>query len=212
MIEAPKPSEIGNVFGLHQPHHMLSKLLWEIYELTNSMSVWEESGSWPVPMFQAFNTAVTAWHITDWLWQSNLETRTALRKRYGIFEDETQKGLRKGLEAFQNAVAKENRSLYICREIANGSKHMRTTKREGKIRAMAKWDPVVDGAGLVKPGDLVMSLRVADGDAETDAEMCFINALGYWERLFNDEKLLVGKARLPDKIIKASEPSAAKAF
>jgi hypothetical protein len=42
--------------------------------------------------------------------------------------------------------------------------------------------------------------------------MCFINALGYWERLFNDEKLLVGKARLPDKIIKASEPSAAKAF
>lgn len=183
---------------------MLSKLLWEIYELTNSMSVWQENGSWPVPMFQAFNTAVTAWHITDWLWQSNLQTRTLLRKRYGVFNDETKKGLHKGLEAFQNAVAKESRDLYICREIANGSKHMRTRKRDEKVRATAKWDAVVEGVGLVKAGDLVLSLRVTDGEQEMDAEWCFIQALGYWERLFNDLNLIVGKARLPDKIIRDS--------
>lgn len=207
MVEPLKSSDIGNVFAMHEPQHMLSKLLWEIYELTNSMSVWMENGQWPVPIFQAFNTAVTAWHITDWLWLSSPETRAIIRKRYGVFDDETQKGLRKGLEAFQNTVAKENRDLYICREIANGSKHMRTTKRDETVRAMAKWSPVVEGAGLVKPGDLVLNLRIADGETESDAEGCFIEAFGYWEKLFTDEKLMVGKARLPDKIIRA-EPSA----
>ena len=103
---------------------------------------------------------------------------------------------------FQNKIAKDCRDLYICREIANGSKHMRTDKRDEKVRAMAKWSAVVEGAGLVKPGDLVMDLRIADGDKERDAELCFIEALGYWEKLFNDEKLMVGKARLPDKIIR----------
>jgi hypothetical protein len=80
---------------------------------------------------------------------------------------------------------------------------MRTEKRDEKVRAVAKWDPLIAGAGLVKPGELVMDLKIADGDKERDAEICFIEAFGYWEKLFNEEKLMVGKTRLPDKIIRA---------
>jgi hypothetical protein len=54
--------------------------------------------------------------------------------------------------------------------------------------------------GYRKPGELVISLCAADGDKETDTEACFIEALGYWENLFNDLELMAGKAKLPAKI------------
>ena len=75
MAETPKPSDIQNVLALNKPQHMLSKLLWEIFHMTNSMSVHEDNGQSPEPIIWAFNCAVTAWHITDWLWQSDTETR-----------------------------------------------------------------------------------------------------------------------------------------
>jgi hypothetical protein len=40
MAEAPKPSEIKNVLAMDDPQQMLAKLLWEIHELTEAMSVW----------------------------------------------------------------------------------------------------------------------------------------------------------------------------
>jgi hypothetical protein len=67
MAEFPKPSDIPNVFGLNQPQHMLSKLLSEIFQLQTSLSVWTKRTEFPEPLFIAFNVAVTAWHITDWL-------------------------------------------------------------------------------------------------------------------------------------------------
>jgi hypothetical protein len=92
-----KPSEIPNVFAMNQPQHMWVKLAWELQHLTDSMSVWEDNGPYPEPVFRAFNTAVTAWHITDWLWQSSPETRAILKKRFGISGKETTAGIKKGL-------------------------------------------------------------------------------------------------------------------
>jgi hypothetical protein len=63
---------------------------------------------------------------------------------------------------------------------------------------------VVEGAGLAKPGDLIMSLRIADGTDERDAVLWFIEAFGYWERLLPDEKIVAKNGRLPDKIIRAT--------
>ena len=40
MVEAIKPSDIPNVFGLNEPQHMLSKLYFEIMKLMDSLSVW----------------------------------------------------------------------------------------------------------------------------------------------------------------------------
>jgi hypothetical protein len=129
MVESPKPSEIQNVLAMDDPQQMLAKLLWEIRELTDAMSVWVDNEEFPVAIFIAFNAVVTAWHITDWLWQSSSERRAALAKRYNFAYAETETGIRKGLERFQNAVVEDCRALYVCREIANGSKHMRRKKQ-----------------------------------------------------------------------------------
>src|ERR1700683_2706025 len=189
MVQTPKPSDIPNVFAMDQPQHMWVKLAWELQHLTDSMSVWkEDEGAYPEPVFRAFNTAVTAWHISDWLWQSSVDTRAILKKRFGISAKETAAGMNKGLRRFQDAVVEECRALYVCREIANGSKHMRKSNPDPTIKAMAKWDPAVEAVGLAKPGDLVMSLTIADGGDERDAVLWFIDALGFWERLMAAEK------------------------
>lgn len=203
MIEIPRQSDIQNVFAMHEPQHMLSKLLWEIDKLITSLSVWTKNEGFPEPIFIAFNAAVTAWHMTDWLWQSRPETRELLSKRYSFaFNEGTRNGLREGLEAFQDAVAAESRHLYVCREVANGSKHMRKSRSDPDVSAVARWHLAIDGAGLVKPGDLMMSLVIIDGEHEEDASHWFIQAFGYWDQLFTKQKLITETARLPDTIIK----------
>lgn len=201
MVETGQAASISNVFVMSHPQHMPAKLSWELEYLTSCMSVWEDNNGYPEPIYRAFNTAVTAWHISDWLWQSDAATRAILKKRFKVSAKETTAGWKKGLKRFQNALAKESRALAICREIANGSKHMRTSKPDPKIKALTKWSPVVEGVGLAKPGDLIMSLMVADGEKEQDAVLWFIDAFGYWTKLFEAENLAAAEAPLPQKIV-----------
>jgi hypothetical protein len=79
MVETPKASEIPNVFAMNEPQHMWVKLAWELEHLTTCMSVWEEEEPYSEAIFRAFKTAVTAWHISDWPWQSNPEHPRSLR-------------------------------------------------------------------------------------------------------------------------------------
>jgi len=206
VVEAPKPSDIPNVFGLNEPQHMVSKLYFEIQQLMDSLSVWTKSGSFPEPLFIAFNTAVTAWHITDWLWESREPTRALMKRRFKFdYNEWSQNGRNTGLDKFQDAVASDCRPIYICREIANASKHMRRKKIDPAIKAVAEWYPALEAVGHVKVGDLAMSLTILDGDERQDAERLFIDAAGYWENLLRAENLITAEARLPDKIIRARQ-------
>jgi hypothetical protein len=201
-MEIPKPSDIQNVFALNKPQHMLSKLLWEIDGLSRSLSVWTKKTEFPTPLFIVWNAVVTAWHITDWLWQSTPEIRAILAKRYNLkFVEGSKNALRDGLEEFQDAVVKDSRFLYVCREIANGSKHMRKNKIDPEITAEARWNVAVAGAGHVRPGDVILSLFIVDGDDEHDANRWLIQAFGYWEQVFTQENLVSVQSRLPDKVI-----------
>jgi hypothetical protein len=195
MNQAPAANAIPNVLAMSEPLHMWQKLVWELRELIDSLAMDDE------PAFRAFNTAVTAWHLSDWLWQSGPEARAALKKRFKISYKETQGGIRKGLAKFQRSVREDCRALKVCREIANGSKHMRTDSPDPAIKAMASWDPVVEREGLARPADLIMGLRIADGDKEQEAVLWFIDALGYWDRLMAEEKLLEGAKPMPKEII-----------
>jgi hypothetical protein len=202
MAEAPKPSEIPHVLAMDDPQQMLAKLFWEIHELTDKMSVWIDNEEFPVAIFIAFNAVVTAWHITDWVWQSSPERRAAIAKRYGFAYAETETGIRKGLERFQEAISKECRALYVCREIANGSKHMRRKKADPDVKAKAEWHKSLEKVGVVNVGDYVMSMTITDGNEELDPVMWLIEAAGYLEKLFREEKWITNEKRLPDKIIR----------
>jgi hypothetical protein len=93
------------------------------------------------------------------------------------------RGRNTGFDRFQKAVVKECRPLYICREIANASKHMRRRKSDPTIKAVAQWHPAIENVGHAKAGDLVMTLDIFDGEVQHDAEKLFIDAAGYWEKL-----------------------------
>jgi hypothetical protein len=189
VVEAPKQSDIQNVFAMHQPQHMMAKLVWELEKLMDSMSVWTDNKGYAVPIFAAFNTAVTAWHISDWLWQSRTEPRATLAKRFKLSYSEGTKNQRHvGLKRFQEAIVAENRPLYVCREIANGSKHMRKHSVDPNIRAIVEWLPAVEKVGVVEPRDLVPNLMIADGSDRRDAAQWFIEAFGFWEQLIRSRE------------------------
>ena len=102
MSKSPVQSDIQNVLAMNKPQHMLSKLLWEIFHMTNSMSVHEDNGQFPEQIFWAFNCAVTAWHITDWLWQSDAETRAILSDRFKLnYQEGSTSARRRGLNDFR---------------------------------------------------------------------------------------------------------------
>jgi hypothetical protein len=82
---------------------------------------------------------VTAWHITDWLWESSESTRALMKKRFNFdYNEWSQRGHNTGLSEFQSKVAADCRPLYICREIANASKHMRRKQPDPSIKAVAE--------------------------------------------------------------------------
>ncbi len=210
MVEVPKPSEIQNVLTMDDPEQMLAKLLWEIRELTDAMSVWEDNEAFPKAVFIAFNAVVTAWHITDWLWQSSKERREALAIRYNFGYAETDTGIRRGLERFQEAVIRDFRALYVCREIANGSKHMRRKKAAPDVKAKAEWHQAWEKVGVVNVGDYVMTMTITDGSETLDPIRWFIDAFGYWETLFREQNWIQDDKRLPDKIIRAPQALSAE--
>lgn len=204
MAEPPPPSTIKNVLAMDDPQQMVAKLLWEIRELTTSMSVWVDNEEFPIAVFIAFNGIVTAWHITDWVWMSSRERRVILAKKYGFNYAETDTGIRKGLERLQEALVKDCRALYVCREIANGSKHMRRKKSDPDVKAKAEWHKALERVGVVDVGDYVMSMSITDGSETLDPIHWLIEAFGYWETLFRDEGWISNEKRLPDKIIRAA--------
>jgi hypothetical protein len=202
MAQPPPSSDIPNVFGMNEPQHMLMKLYTEIQSLTESLSVWTKTDGFPKPLFIAWNTAVTAWHITDWLWASRQATRDLLSKRYKFeYNEVTQSGRENGLRAFQKVICEECRELKACEEIANASKHMRRPNNDPDIRVALDWKPAPKDVGLVKKGDLVMDLVVYDKEKKTDAQLVFIEAAGYLETLLKDQNIIAKDAPLPPKVI-----------
>jgi hypothetical protein len=80
------------------------------------------------------------------------------------------------------------RALYVCREVATGSKQMRKSKVDPDVRAKAEWHKGLATVGLVNAGDYVMSLTIGDGKDELDSI-----------RWFRDENWIKTEKRLPTK-------------
>jgi hypothetical protein len=126
-------------FGLRDSRDILEKLTWELGNL-----FLRQRYDIAVCQYHAFNCAVTAWHVTDWLWQ-DVESSPALRTRL-----EKEIGPLKNDKAFQKYVSGECNALILCQQIANGSKHCRLTRGKSDPDVTAEisdlGDPViVDG-------------------------------------------------------------------
>jgi hypothetical protein len=187
MIVPEEPSDrLDKVFMLKNPAHMLTKLHWEIYNLKKTLSEQPEHiGHIHAPAYCAFNCAVTAWHMTDWIWQSSSSNhRLDILQSLGV---PAGKDDEKDFAAFCNAVRSESRPLHICRQIATGSKHMIVSKYpDPAIRAETGLEITPARAGSMRAGDPLATfayrLVISDGESKHNAVQVFTGAFKSWER------------------------------
>ncbi|MBY8952679.1 hypothetical protein J1G36_12320 [Pseudomonas carnis] len=99
-------------FGARCLDDMVWKLVWEIQNLERE----ERSTTGPFKQekeaeFAAFNCAISAWHILDWVWKTCSQEQKKQVSPTGTFKD------------FKAAMAAECQSLLICQTLCNSSKH-----------------------------------------------------------------------------------------
>jgi hypothetical protein len=159
----PRTFALENCWDVH------AKLEWEIDGLKAAPT---DRGPQELA-YRAFNCAVTAWHLTDWIW----DEMTELQK--------TSLGLT-GRGSFQNLCREQSQPLHICRQIAVASKHaMVSAKPDPNVQTAMDMDVREFRAGDTAGTPLTngrWKLTVHDGEAEHEAVRVFEEALHFWDQ------------------------------
>ncbi|WP_441268107.1 hypothetical protein AB7G19_22405 [Bradyrhizobium sp. 215_C5_N1_1] len=156
--------------GLERPLDLLAKLDWEIEQL--GLPPDQEV----VASYRAFNCAVTAWSICDWVW--NFATPD-LRER---FRAQSPNPDAKGSEPLASLLRERSRELAICQQLANGSKHF-ILDRHNDVSVSSYRSPGVslyvsdDGRSRVVPAHGVF---IKDGEHTYSDLGLFSRAHNYW--------------------------------
>jgi hypothetical protein len=109
----------------------------------------------------AFNAAVTAWHLCDWVFKEFDDTQ---RQKFEF----------KKLADLQNYVRRECRVLHLCRQAATASKHWVVEKHA---------DPTVK---TVVSGERGWTIYFEDNGKKIAADQVFIEARNFWDKFIRD--------------------------
>ena len=180
------PKSPRRVFLLATPANLFQKLNWEIRGLAEKLSSQsaDDFGSHLDASYYAFNAAVTAWHLTDWVWTyTDVASKEEIADRLGLDLSKCKSSIGR-LKAFQEAMLQSSQALKICCEIANGSKHME--ERNGsEILASVSWTTRHASAGELKAGDPIATftynLVVRDSENEFTALEVFKSVENFWQ-------------------------------
>jgi hypothetical protein len=126
-----RPEPPGKTLVLATPSDVYSKLLWELGNLKGSGA---EEALHDELAYHAYNFAVTAWHLIDWVWTASDDNlRTCIS---GFFEGATISKM----QHLTKAIAGRYRTIHVCGQIANGSKHYIADRTDDPaIEAKAPW-------------------------------------------------------------------------
>jgi hypothetical protein len=127
----------GHVFRVRSTHDIFRKLYREKQRFENATS--NEQGL-ADQVDAALNFALTAWHITDWVW---VRRRDELREYFGVGT----------LGEFQNEIRRRCPGLAVCDVIANAAKHGgAANEREDRpeIETVLVAHPVAEGEAGVE--------------------------------------------------------------
>ena len=157
----------------------LEKLRWELNNL-----FCRQRYDIAVCSYHAFNCAVTAWHVTDWLWQdisSSLELKTKMQEKN--MNSWTK------CEEFQHYVRENCRALRLCYQIATGSKHcLMERKPDSTISAV-----ISDGEGYDYGNPIIV-----EGDTHHMADKVFHEALSWFEVFLRDWNIFPEEPFVPN--------------
>jgi hypothetical protein len=165
--------------GLHSAEDLLRKLRWEMGEMERKI---DKVPNDEVGAYHAFNAAVTAWHICDWVWET---APIGLRERLKCDSPEPSA---QGVRLLQALVSEQCRELYICRQLATGAKHFRVD-RSNDPAVTTSLETCIDVFESKTSGKLVhcvpgTGVFVNDGVTIYSGLGLFSRALHYWESFF----------------------------
>jgi hypothetical protein len=179
------------VFVLSTPADMAAKLEWEIESFTSTMfHQMKQPEAFRSAGYQAFNCAVTAWHLADWTWAYADESiEGELAKRFGFKMKIRDRDNR---NQFLEAVAAASRDIHIWRYIANSSKHLKLDKVEDRgFRGKIGYGRIPAGHnGEVKE---VFGFLIVDKGETILIERIFSRACEYWKQLLLEIGYLDGE-------------------
>lgn len=166
-------------FGLTSPLDLIGKLEREIGRLGASEE--PDSVDHKNQADHAINCALTAWHISDWVFVSGLKTDTVSANSLGNF---------------QKQLIDDCSDLGICKDLANGSKHFKIDRPEQSNVSQTSNRKTVGGGitkslskPLVRPlvssltgGHTVLLVEVSmKNGGRVKAITLFENVLSYWQ-------------------------------
>jgi len=185
VIKIPIPDPpLDHVFSLTRTRHLFGKFAWEIREFEDSIKNPDDSPfAFQHPAYHAFNCAITAWHIADWVWKEAGDEWKALIAG--------QLGCKNDFNSFKSAVCEKHRSIKICQQIANGSKHMTLSRPEERIRAKVI-------SKFSEGGNFSAELVVTDGEEMRPVLSIFKEAFDRWHDELSTWGFVEARAIFPD--------------
>ncbi len=165
--------ESGHVFRMRSVHDIFRKLYRERrrFELAGSDNEGRQN-----QVDAAVNFAITAWHMTDWVWQRQ---ERELCERFGV----------RCKREFLNKMREQCPDLKVCDVIANAAKHGGTAdKREDRpeIETVLVAEPVAEGGAGVElyavVADRKWSLRIEVNGRSEDPHALFYRVFGFWSQ------------------------------
>lgn len=143
----------NKVFALENCRDLLDKLQWEIDQFDSDADI-------EVRAYHAFNAAVTAWQLADW-----------------IFEDMTEaQRIATGLHSLGDLQdhARTERALYLCQQIATSSKHAIMRNHSDDLV-----DVAVSAVGETE-AEITWLFRITDANTKREAVEVFELAHAFW--------------------------------
>lgn len=179
-MRIPILERLPKVFTLSTPQHLLGKLRWEVAGFKRAEASKHRLGWHLTASYHAANCAITAWHMTDWIWQYlGEQDRRDLAEALGVTPVT--------LPEFQAYVRNASRALNCCRDIATGSKHMKLTRpgADPDVDAKAEWGHAAAKRGKAEPvgtpASYTTHLLVTDRQGTRPAREIFEEAFTYWD-------------------------------
>ena len=197
----PSRFESPTTFAIDTPSAMLAKLKRELNRVAEASFLHDDL------VDHGTNCAITAWHITDWVWRARFKDDPAAQDDLLAAESELRKSKKGEGEGnapprwFKEYVTRECPALALCQDIANGFKHVIVKIPRGRdspgavaTTASAKTAPAkvfnldqstlgsagLDGPGFT-PGGQMYELKIQDSRGERqNAIDVFNRAVAFW--------------------------------
>jgi hypothetical protein len=175
-------------FQLDSPLQLLLKLGWGIKGLRGYLNSGDAAENFFPAIYTAFDCAITAWQMTDWVWGFYSETVSLPQSQDPRFKKAERLG------KFQAWICEQSNYLRICKHIANSNKHFGVDRHhDPSLKLSVDWSYESFTAGMAVGQPLVRpswKLSVADTQGRYEALHVLEQAFEFWAMQINEPSLI----------------------